>query len=145
MHVLGVLELYLGRVFVAWLSKSLPGTRAGLWCELVVNFAPFRQQRFRFQLFVSPCPLQAETKCLETQGRVHSTVTNLRSASKDSHNANESNAFVLKHPAHACAVSCRRCAFQTCLSPPPPRAQRGRAKAKAVAQLRSGTRGGSVM
>ena len=26
-----------------------------------------RQGRFRLQLFVSPCPLQGETKCLETQ------------------------------------------------------------------------------
>ena len=62
--------------------------------ELVVSFAPFRKQRYRFQLVVSPCPFQAETKCLETQGRVHSTVTSPRSTSKDSHSANESKVFV---------------------------------------------------
>ena len=72
--------------------SALLGAHAGVGYirfELVVNFAAFRQQRFRFQLFVSPCPFQAETKCLETQGRVHSTVTRPRSTSKDSH-ANES-------------------------------------------------------
>ena len=103
--------------------SALLGAHAGVGYirfELVVNFAAFRQQRFRFQLVVSPCPFQAETKCLETQGRVHSTVTRPRSTSKDSHNANESKVFVLKHLAHACASHVENLRFQLSVSPPLP-------------------------